>query len=115
MPHYFQDDINKLFFVHAGINPDNNILESSKSDYLNIREKFFTSSRTFSHQIIFGHTPMDSIKDTTCFHDKYKIILKKDRIGLDSGNYRNGYINLTCIIHLTTQEEYNNILRVGLM
>ena len=106
MPYYYCDNDNKLFFVHAGVNPDNidlnnsqvDVLKSLKSDYLNIREKFFTSSMKFSHQVIFGHTPIDSINDVfqekSYIHDKYKIILKDDRIGLDSGNYRNGYINV---------------------
>jgi len=42
---------------------------------------------------------MNIIKDTECIHDKYKIIFQKDRIGLDSGNYRNGYVNILRILN----------------
>lgn len=94
LPLYYQDTKNKLFFVHGGVHPHKELLENSKNDYLNLREKFFNVSKQFPNKIIFGHTPIDSIIDTKYVDDNLKILLRKDRIGLDSGNYRNHYMNL---------------------
>ena len=98
MPYYFCDDENKLFFVHAGVHPNKNIKQCDKNEYLNIRAKFYNSSVEFSYKVIFGHTPIDIITDDNRVlagvDENLKIILKADRIGLDSGNYRNHYMNI---------------------
>ena len=98
MPYYFCDDENKLFFVHAGVNPDTNIKQCEKSEYLNIRANFYNSTIEFTHKMIFGHTPIDIIsgdnRALAGVDEDLKIILKPDRIGLDSGNYRNHYMNI---------------------
>ena len=98
MPYYFCDDENKLFFVHAGVHPDKDIKQCEKNEYLNIRANFYNSNTEFSHKIIFGHTPIDIItgdnRALAGINENLKIILKPDRIGLDSGNYRNHYMNI---------------------
>lgn len=98
MPYYFCDDENKLFFVHAGVNPEKHITQCDKSEYLNIRGNFYNSNIEFTHKIIFGHTPIDIITEDNRalagVNENLKIILKPDRIGLDSGNYRNHYMNI---------------------
>jgi len=98
MSYYFCDDENSLFFVHAGVNPDKAITQCEKSEYLNIRANFYNSPIEFTHKIIFGHTPIDIItgdnRALAGINENLKIILKPDRIGLDSGNYRNHYMNI---------------------
>lgn len=93
MPYYFYDEFNKLFFTHAGVEPGIALQGCSNDTYLWIREKFFMYKGTYPAKVIFGHTPVDLLNDEQKFFLNVKepenIILKEDRIGLDSGyNYK---------------------------
>ena len=90
---YYLDRENRYLFIHAGVDPSINKLEAQiKHDSIYwIRDKFIYSDEVFDHTIIFGHTPFD------------EPFMKLDRIGLDSGIYESGYINLLKIDNRSSQ------------
>jgi len=98
LPYYLEDKENKLFFVHAGVNPNYALTQNPLENYLWIRRKFFMYTGQYSSKIIFGHTPIDSLDEEEKLFLNVKepqnIILKEDRIGLDSGNYRHHPLNI---------------------
>ncbi len=90
---YYLDSENRYLFIHAGIDPTKGALKEQiehESIYW-IRDKFIYSKETFDYTIIFGHTPFD------------EPFIKLDRIGLDSGIYNSGYINLLKIDNKSSQ------------
>jgi len=98
LPYYLNDKENSLFFVHAGVNPDYDLTKNPLENYIWIRKKFFMYRGTYASKIIFGHTPIDSLDDEEReflnVEEPENIILKEDRIGLDSGNYRHHPLNV---------------------
>lgn len=71
---FYKDEAQRLFFVHAGIDPSAPAPElSSEESLLWIRQRFFDHKESFPYTVIFGHTPFSSP------------LWKKDRIGLDGG------------------------------
>ncbi len=81
---YHLDRKNGYLFVHAGIDPELRDLHSQvkKGSIYWIRDKFILSKKRLPFTVIFGHTPF------------FEPFIKKDKIGLDCGVYRTGYINL---------------------
>jgi serine/threonine protein phosphatase 1 len=81
---YYLDTKNNYLFVHAGIDPECKDLQMQvRKGYVYwIRDKFILSKKRLPHTVIFGHTPF------------FEPFVKKDKIGLDSGIYRTGRINL---------------------
>ncbi len=81
---FYLDKEMNLLFVHAGINPNGGSLSSQakKGTIYWIRDPFILSPKKMKYTVIFGHTPFS------------KPIMKLDRIGLDSGIYQRGFINL---------------------
>lgn len=95
---YFLDKENKYLFIHAGIDPTKSTLEQQikhESIYW-IRDKFIYAEETFDFTVIFGHTPFE------------QPLIKLDRIGLDSGIYDSGYINL-----LKIDDKSSQILKIN--
>ncbi len=81
---YHLDRKNGYLFVHAGVDPELKDLHSQvrKGSVYWIRDKFILSKKRLPYTVIFGHTPF------------FEPFIKKDKIGLDCGVYRTGYINL---------------------
>ena len=81
---YYLDHKNSYLFVHAGIDPKAKDLEQQAKEGIIywIRDKFILSKQKLPYTVVFGHTPF------------FKPFIKPDKIGLDSGVYRSGFINL---------------------
>jgi len=81
---YYLDKKNGYLFVHAGIDPESKDLDKQvkKGTVYWIRDKFILSKKRLPYKVVFGHTPF------------FEPFLKKDKIGIDCGIYRTGYINL---------------------
>ncbi len=81
---YYLDKRNGYLFVHAGIDPTNKDISRQAKDGVIywIRDKFILSKQKLPYKVVFGHTPF------------FKPFIKEDKIGLDSGVYRSGFINL---------------------
>ena len=68
-------------FVHAGLRPDVDMNEQSTRDMLWIRDEFLDDTRQFSHLIVHGHTPAETV-----YRDNR-------RIGLDTGAFLSGKLS----------------------
>jgi serine/threonine protein phosphatase 1 len=81
---YYLDKKNGYLFVHAGIDPESKDLEAQvrRGTLYWIRDKFILSKKRLPYKVVFGHTPF------------FEPFVKRDKIGLDCGIYRTGYINL---------------------
>ncbi len=76
--------IGDYVFVHAGIDPDLPLDRQTPRETRWIREPFLTSRRRHSHMVVHGHTIVDDIEE------------RPNRIGIDTGAYRNG--RLTALV-----------------
>ena len=83
LPYYLDEDCGYLF-VHAGVDYSvGSLKEQTKNGIIYwIRDKFIYSEEPLPYTVVFGHTPFD------------EPFIKNDKIGLDSGIYNNGFINL---------------------
>lgn len=81
---YHFDEKYEYLFVHAGIDPDEKDLDKQAKEGLIywIRDKFLFSEKKLPYTVIFGHTPFS------------KPFMRSDKIGLDSGVYKRGFLNL---------------------
>ncbi len=81
---YHLDEKYHYLFIHAGIDPDEKDLDKQAEDGLIywIRDKFLFSEKKLPYTVIFGHTPFS------------KPFMRSDKIGLDSGVYKRGFLNL---------------------
>jgi serine/threonine protein phosphatase 1 len=81
---YYLDKENDYLFIHAGIDPSyGSLKEQAKKGIIYwIRDKFIFDKTPLPYTVVFGHTPFD------------EPFITKDKIGLDSGIYDSGYINL---------------------
>lgn len=70
LPYYATD---KYFFVHAGIRPNIPLDKQDEKDFYYIREEFYNYPHSLPQKIIFGHT------------DFPKVLIRDDKIGLDTG------------------------------
>jgi serine/threonine protein phosphatase 1 len=86
---YYIDKKYHYLFIHAGIDPDEKDLEKQVEEGLVywIRDKFLFSEKKLPYTVVFGHTPFS------------KPFMRSDKIGLDSGVYKRGFINLLKIDH----------------
>ena len=81
---YYLDKKYAYLFIHAGIDPDEKDIDKQAKDGLIywIRDKFLFSEKKLPYTVIFGHTPFS------------KPFMRSDKIGLDSGVYKRGFLNL---------------------
>ncbi len=81
---YHVDEKYNYLFIHAGIDPDEKDLNKQAEDGLIywIRDKFLFSEKKLPYTVIFGHTPFS------------RPFMRSDKIGLDSGVYKRGFLNL---------------------
>jgi len=81
---YYLDKKNGFLFIHAGVDfSAGSLKEQAKKGIIYwIRDKFIYSDKKLPYTVVFGHTPFD------------KPFMKGDKIGLDSGIYDSGFINL---------------------
>jgi len=81
---YYHDETYDYLFIHAGIDPDEKDLDKQAEDGLIywIRDKFLFTEKKLNYTVIFGHTPFS------------KPFMRSDKIGLDSGVYKRGFLNL---------------------
>lgn len=71
----------RLFFVHAGVDPDRPIAAQDDAQYLWIREPFLHSRKPLEAVVVHGHTPQDAPS------------WDGRRIGLDTGAYFTNRLN----------------------
>lgn len=83
LPYYF-DQKNGYLFVHAGIDNSVGTLKEQADNGLIywIRDRFIYNNDILPYTVIFGHTP---------FKEPF---IRESKIGLDSGIYESGFINL---------------------
>ncbi|MCH9813928.1 MAG: metallophosphoesterase [Epsilonproteobacteria bacterium] len=83
LPYYF-DKNNGYLFVHAGIDNSVGTLKEQADNGLIywIRDRFIYNQEPLPYTVVFGHTP---------FKEPF---IKENKIGLDSGIYKSGFINL---------------------
>ncbi len=95
---YHMDEKYEYLFIHAGIDPDEKDLQKQVEDGLIywIRDKFLFSEKKLSYTVIFGHTPFS------------KPFMRSDKIGLDSGVYKRGFLNL-----LKIDNENSKVIRLS--
>ncbi len=81
---YHMDKKYNYLFIHAGIDPDEKDLKKQVDEGVIywIRDKFLFSEKKLPFTVIFGHTPFS------------KPFMRSDKIGLDSGVYKRGFLNL---------------------
>jgi len=76
----------KYLFVHAGIDPDKNLTEQTKKDYLWSRSNgFFDKNFKAEKIIVHGHTPEENV------------ISNPYRINIDTGCYFSGKLSSVCL------------------
>jgi serine/threonine protein phosphatase 1 len=78
-------EMGDYFFVHAGVRPARSLKNQHPHDLLWIREPFLNHQGMLEKIIVHGHTVMDHIQ----WH--------KNRIGLDTGAYKEGGV-LNCLV-----------------
>jgi serine/threonine protein phosphatase 1 len=91
--------IGKYLFVHAGIDPDKNLKEQTKKDYLWSRSNgFFDKNFKAEKIIVHGHTPEENI-----INNPY-------RINVDTGCYFSGKLSCVCLSDLNDNRSFINNL-----
>ena len=89
----------KYLFVHAGIDPDKNLTEQTKKDYLWSRSNgFFDKNFKAEKIIVHGHTPEENI------------INYPYRINIDTGCYFSGKLSCVCLSDLNDNRSFINHL-----
>lgn len=85
-PVYHIDELKKLFFVHAGIDPSKRLKDHRPSEFLWTRHKTFLNGERWveGYKVIHGHTITD------------KPVSMDYRIGVDTGAFMSNV--LTCVI-----------------
>lgn len=83
LPYYLDKD-NGYLFIHAGVDYTIGTLkeQAKKGTIYWIRDKFIYGKEPLPYTVVFGHTPFD------------EPFITDDKIGLDSGIYESGFINL---------------------
>lgn len=88
------------FFVHAGVDPEKPISETSEDTFLWIRELFFKGYHG-DKTIIFGHTPTVNLHES---HDSYDVYFGENNIiGIDGGCVFGGQLNCLTLPAKTTE------------
>ncbi|MCM3172601.1 serine/threonine protein phosphatase [Paenibacillus sp. MER 99-2] len=81
-------------FVHAGINPDvTDWRKQPESDFMWIREPFYSRPTAIEETVVFGHTPVKYL------HDEMGIWFSStgDKIGIDGGCAYGAQLNMLTI------------------
>ena len=88
---YYLDEESGYLFIHAGVDFSyGSLKEQAKKGIIYwIRDKFIYDESPLPYTVVFGHTPFD------------EPFITKDKIGLDSGIYDSGYVNLLKIDNQT--------------
>lgn len=89
LPLYHEDE--RHLYVHAGINPMlSNWKNTSESDFIWIREQFYSNFTNLNKKVIFGHTPAVHL------HGSAEIWFdpKGDKIGIDGACAYGKQLNL---------------------
>jgi len=85
----------KYLFVHAGIDPNKNITEQTKKDYLWSRSSdFFHKDFKTEKTIIHGHTP------------EQNIVNHPYRVNIDTGCYFSGKLSCVCLSDLNDSRSF---------
>jgi serine/threonine protein phosphatase 1 len=81
---YHLDKKNAYLFVHAGVDfNEGSLKEQAKKGVIYwVRNRFIRSDQKLPYTVVFGHTPFENP------------FMRENRIGLDSGIYDSGFINL---------------------
>lgn len=83
--------VGDYFFTHAGVRPGIPLTEQSTEDLHWIREDFLDSPARFPAMIVHGHTIAPAPEE------------RPNRIGIDTGAYRNGVLTALCVEGETRQ------------
>jgi len=85
----------KYLFVHAGINPEKNLAEQNKKDYLWSRSSdFFHKDFKAEKIIVHGHTPEKDIIDLP------------GRINVDTGCFFSGKLSCVCLSDINESRHF---------
>ena len=85
----------KYLFVHAGIDPDKNLIEQTKNDYLWARSSdFFHKDFKAEKIIIHGHTP------------ERNVVNNLHRVNIDTGCYFSGELSCVCLSDLNDDRSF---------
>ncbi len=81
---YYLDKKNNYLFIHAGVDfAEGSLKEQTKKGIIYwIRNRFIYGDQKLPYTVVFGHTPFK------------QPFMRPNRIGLDSGIYNSGFINL---------------------
>jgi serine/threonine protein phosphatase 1 len=81
---YYLDKKNGYLFIHAGVDfEEGSLREQAKKGIIYwIRNRFIYGDQKLPYTVVFGHTPFE------------QPFMRENRIGLDSGIYDSGFINL---------------------
>ena len=85
----------KYLFVHAGIDPNKNITEQTKQDYLWSRSNsFFDKNFKAEKIIVHGHTPEQNVVNYSY------------RVNIDTGCYFSGELSCVCLSDLNDSRSF---------
>lgn len=100
LPLYAEDE--RHIYVHAGIDPSfgKRWKEQSARDFLWIRGDFYNHAVRVDKTVVFGHTPV------THMHDSTQIWFGGDKIGMDGGCCFGGQLNCLEITEDGTYRSY---------
>ncbi|MCB2185754.1 MAG: serine/threonine protein phosphatase [Deltaproteobacteria bacterium] len=90
LPLYHQEGA--YLFVHAGLRPGVPLERQEESDFLWIREEFYTSQVPLGRKVIFGHTPFP------------RPLVRPELFGIDTGAVYGG--QLSCL-HLPSEKFFH--------
>lgn len=98
-------EFGNFIIVHAGVNPEvDQWQDSSRRDFVWIREPFHTLPNKTGRPIIFGHTPIGRLNDDGQTHHVWH--REGDLIGIDGGAVYGGHLLAVRINHETLLETF---------
>ena len=106
-PSYVEKDINDKHFVlvHAGFNPEKELIEQNEEECAWMREWFYMSPGMKDKLIIFGHTPTCYLNTSSSNFDIWRDPIFDDKIGIDGGlgPFDKGQLNCLCLNDMSVQ------------
>ena len=98
-------EFGNFIIAHAGVNPEvDQWQDSSRRDFVWIREPFHTLPNKTGRPIIFGHTPIGRLNDDGQTHHVWH--REGDLIGIDGGAVYGGHLLAVRINHETLLETF---------
>ena len=98
-------EFGNFIIAHAGVNPEvDQWQDSSRRDFVWIREPFHTLPNKIGRPIIFGHTPIGRLNDDGQTHHVWH--REGDLIGIDGGAVYGGHLLAVRINHETLLETF---------